>query len=87
MEIESDPRKAARNLKKHRIHFDEAASCLLDPQALVFEDGDATGESRWVLLGMSNQARLLVVVYTVRDDSIRLISSRKPTTKEATRYA
>jgi uncharacterized DUF497 family protein len=87
MEIESDPKKAVRNLKKHGIHFDEAASCLLDPQALVFEDGDARGESRWVLLGMSNQARLLVVIYTLRGDSIRLISARKPTTKEVNSYA
>jgi uncharacterized DUF497 family protein len=87
MEVESDPRKAARNLKKHQVHFAEAASCLLDPHARVFEDGDAVGESRWVLLGMSDKARLLVVIYTVRGDLIRLISARKPTPKEASRYA
>lgn len=87
MKIEFDPRKASSNLKKHGIHFDEAASCLLDPQALVFEDGDAEGENRWTLLGMSHQARLLVVVYTVRGESIRLISARKPTTKEVSCYA
>jgi len=87
MEIESDPEKYARNLKKHGVYFVEAASCLLDPHALVFEDIDAIGENRWVLLGMSSQARLLVVVYTLRGDSIRLISARKPTKKEASRYA
>ncbi|MDP3877243.1 MAG: BrnT family toxin [Methylobacter sp.] len=48
---------------------------MIDPQALVFEDTDAKGESRWQLLGMSHQARLLVVVYTLRGESIRLISA------------
>jgi uncharacterized DUF497 family protein len=81
MEIESDPLKAARNLKKHRVSFSEAASCLLDPDALVQEDCDAQGEQRWTLLGMSHQARLLIVVYTLRGDLIRLISARKPSTK------
>jgi uncharacterized DUF497 family protein len=87
MKIEFDSRKSASNLKKHGVHFDEAASCLLDPNALAYEDNDATGENRWVLLGMSHQARLLVVIYTVRGESIRLISARKPTTKEANNYA
>ena len=87
MKIEFDSRKAATNLKKHGIHFDEAASCLLDPNALAYEDNDAIGENRWVLLGMSQQARLLVVIYTVRGEAIRLISARKPTTTEANSYA
>ncbi|WP_204369072.1 BrnT family toxin [Methylocucumis oryzae] len=63
MKIEFDSRKASANLKKHGVSFDEAESCLLDPLALVYEDTNAKGESRWQLLGMSNQARLLVVVY------------------------
>ena len=87
MKIEFDSRKAASNLKKHGVPFEEAASCLLDLNALAYEDNDATGENRWVLLGMSHQARLLVVIYTVRGESIRLISARKPTTKEAINYA
>jgi uncharacterized protein len=87
MIIEYDPRKAESNLKKHGVDFSEAASCLLDPLALAHEDSSAIGESRWVLLGMSDKARLLVVVYTQREDSIRLISSRKATTKEASNYA
>jgi uncharacterized DUF497 family protein len=87
MQIEFDSHKAAANLKKHGISFQEAASCLLDPQALVREDTDAKSESRWILLGMSHQARLLIVVYTLRDDSVRLISARKPTAKEVHYYA
>jgi uncharacterized DUF497 family protein len=87
MKIEFDPNKAAINLAKHGISFDEAQTCLLDTQALVFEDNDCEGENRWVLLGMSNKVRLLIVIYTVRAESIRLISARKPTKKEVKNYA
>jgi uncharacterized DUF497 family protein len=45
MDIEFDPVKAASNLKKHGIRFEEAATCLLDPMALVQEDGDAEGDT------------------------------------------
>ena len=52
------------------------------------EDYDSEGESRWVLVGMSNQARLLTVVYTLRnEETIRLISGRKSTRKEVEYYA
>ncbi len=88
MEIESDPVKAEANLRKHGVSFEEAASALLDPMALGFEDQDAEGESRWVLVGMSCRARLLTVVYTVRgEERIRLISARKATRNEANQYA
>jgi uncharacterized DUF497 family protein len=60
----------------------------LDPRALAQEDPASEGEPRWVLLGMSSRARLLTVVYTLRnDDRIRLISARKATRKEAEDYA
>jgi uncharacterized DUF497 family protein len=88
MEIESDPIKAASNLKKHGVSFEEAATALYDSMALVHEDDDSEGENRWVLVGLSNQARLLTVVYTLRnEDTIRLISARKATRKEARYYA
>jgi uncharacterized DUF497 family protein len=88
MEIEWDAAKAAANLKKHGVSFEEGASALLDPLALAQEDDSATGESRWVLIGVSANARLLTVVYTLRAESrIRLISARKSTRKEAGFYA
>jgi len=87
MDIEFDPVKARINQDKHGIGFDEAATCLLDPMARVREDGDALDEQRWVLLGMSSAGRLLVVVYTLRGETIRLISARKPTKREARSYA
>ena len=88
MEIEGDADKAASNLRKHGVSFEEAATALLDPMALAQEDSSAEGESRWVLLGMSAQPRLLTVVYTLRgQDRIRLISARRATRKEAGQYA
>jgi uncharacterized DUF497 family protein len=88
MEIEFDPTKAEKNLTKHGVSFEEAASVLLDPMALGFEDLDVEGESRWILVGMSSQARLLTIVYTLRDgERIRLISARKATRNEAKLYA
>ena len=88
MEIEWDADKAASNLRKHGVSFEEAATALLDPMALAQEDSTAEGEARWVLLGMSAQRRLLTVVYTLRSqDRIRLISARRATRKEARQYA
>ena len=88
MDIEWDLGKAAANVEKHGIRFEEAATALLDPMALAREDERSEGEARWVLIGMSANARLLTVVYTLRDESrIRLISARKATRKEASFYA
>ena len=88
MDVEWDPGKAAENLKKHGVRFEEAATSLLDPIALAQEDESSEGEARWVLIGMSTNARLLTVVYTLRDENrIRLISARKATRKEASFYA
>lgn len=88
MRVEFDPKKAASNLKKHGVSFEEATSCLLDPLALVRNDPDARDEQRLILLGMSRVGRLLTVCYTLRDDDlIRLISARKATRKEVTSYA
>jgi hypothetical protein len=88
MKIEWDAEKAESNLAKHGVNFDEAATSLLDPMALVREDVDAEDEAWWVIVGISVQARLLTVVYTLRgEDGIRLISARKATRKEAEYYA
>ncbi|MDO4706394.1 MAG: BrnT family toxin [Comamonadaceae bacterium] len=87
MDYTFDPDKAAVNLRKHGVDFDEAAICLLDDMALVREDRDAIGEQRNVLLGMSAWGSLLVVVYTMRGDVPRIISARKPTAKERKQYA
>lgn len=87
MDVEYDPAKAASNLKKHGVSFDEAATALLDSVALAIEDPEAEGERRWVLIGMSNKARLLTVVYALRHQRIRLISARDSTKRETRTYA
>jgi uncharacterized protein len=87
VKIEFDPKKAQSNLKKHGVAFDAASVALLDPLALVIEDPDVVGEARWLLIGASDLG-LLTVCYTLRDEeTIRLISARKATTKEKKYYA
>ena len=88
MDVEWDADKAVANLQKHGVRFEEAVTSLLDPQALAQEDASSEGEARWVLIGMSANARLLTIVYTLRSgDRIRLISARRATRKETTYYA
>jgi len=85
--IEFDPRKAQFNLRKHGVSFDEAVTVLFDPMALCFEDLASRGENRWVLVGMSHLGRLLTVVYTLRNERIRIISARRSTRRETKDYA
>jgi len=88
MQVEFDPEKAASNLRKHGVSLEEASGCLLDPLALVREDENAQGEVRFVLVGLSREARLLTVCYSLRDEeTIRLISARRATSKEEKQYA
>ncbi len=87
MDVQFDGAKSRTNLIKHGISFDEAASCLLDEKALVREDVLSSGESRWILLGMSAEGRLLVVIYSLRGEAPRLISARRATRKETKSYA
>lgn len=86
MDIESDPHKAALNVINHGITFDEAQTVLIDPYAMTKEDIDATGEHRYITLGMSNQGKVLIVVWTVRDEQVRLISSWKATQPQRKHY-
>ncbi|MDC8010931.1 BrnT family toxin [Tahibacter soli] len=85
MQIAFVPFKAAANEHKHGVSFEEAASSLLDENALAMED-DCEGEHRWIVLGMSARGRLLVVVYTLREETVRLISARKATKNETGAY-
>jgi len=80
-----DPRKAAVNLRKHGISFEEAASVFADPLALAVED--AVDPGRAVLIGVSDRRRVLLSVYTeVDDDTIRIISARRATSHERRHY-
>ena len=85
MAFEWDPRKAVSNARKHGIGFAEAVPVLEDERAVTLRD-DAYGEERWVTIGMDAVGRVLVVVYTWRGDSIRIISARAATRKEHEQY-
>lgn len=88
MDVEWDVQKELANLRKHGVGFEEADTSLQDPMARAREDPDATLERRWVLVGMGSAARLLAVVFTLRDeDTVRIISARVATKAEAMRYA
>ena len=90
LHFEWDERKAAANLKKHGVSFEEAKSAFYDDRAKLIEDPDhSADEDRFVLLGLSTSLRLLVVCHCYRGDDgvIRIISARKATTKETQFYS
>ena len=84
--FEWDPLKAANNLDTHGVEFADAAVALEDERALTIEDSRHDEEQRFVSLCLDPLARLLVVVYTWRGDTIRIISARKATKNETRRY-
>jgi len=87
MEFENDPAKAARNLKKHKVSFEEAASVFGDPLAYTFADPDhSIGEERWLMFGLSRMERVLAVIYTHRRGEYRIISARLATRQERKIY-
>jgi uncharacterized DUF497 family protein len=75
--FEWDEKKAKQNIKKHGISFEEAATVFGDPFSITIYDPLHSGdEDRFVILGISNKNRVLVVVHTDRDERIRIISAR-----------
>ena len=81
-----DPNKDAANVKKHGVSLAEGDGVLSDPLAVTIEDDSAEGEQRFVTMGANVFGSLLVVVWTPRDDNVRIISVRKPTRKERRAY-
>ena len=87
MEFEVDPAKAAINVKKHEVSFEEAASVFGDPMAYTFADpGHSIGEECWLIFGQSRMARILAIVYTHRRGKYRIISARMATRHERKIY-
>ena len=85
--FEWDDQKAASNLQKHGVSFDEAVSVFGDGRALSFFDPDhSEAEDRSRTYGISNKTRLLVVAHTERRNGIRIISARKATRYEKSIY-
>ena len=88
MRIEWDASKAAANVRKHGVSFEEASSVFYDPYALSGRDDvHAVDEDRWITIGVSNRLRALVVVSAEQDEElIRIISARKANRAEAQQY-
>ena len=85
VEVEWDPLKAAGNFRKHRVTFADATTALHDERALTVLDEHAR-EDRFVTVGMDALGRVLVVVHTLREDRVRLISARRATARERFAY-
>lgn len=85
MSFEWDPNKATINFNKHGVDFADAATIFDDSNAITINDHDHD-EERLVTIGMDAYGRILVVVYTWRDDVIRIISARKATKNEQKQY-
>jgi uncharacterized protein len=84
-DFEWDDEKAAFNQAKHGVSFEEAATALVDPNALFLAD-DSADEDRLVAIGMSKQTRVLFVVHVVRGERDRIVSARLATDAEEAIY-
>ena len=90
--FEWDVRKAATNIQKHGVSFENAATVSRDSEAMsLFDQKHSTDEDRWITLGLDNRDQLLVVCHTWRETetgaaSCRIISARKVDRKEAAQY-
>ena len=90
-QFEWDTGKAQRNLQKHRVSFELAMRAFADPLALTVQDRVEDAEARWQTLGMVDGVVLLLIAHTITDEDddteiIRIISARRATWKERTRY-
>jgi uncharacterized DUF497 family protein len=87
LQFEWNPEKAASNLKKHGVSFEEARTVLADPLEMTMFDPDhSEEEDRYISLGLSNRGRVLVVSYTERENRIRIISARVAAKRERKKY-
>ncbi len=87
MKFEWDKNKAVKNFAKHGVSFNEAETVFDDPLYVDFYDPHhSDNEDRYLIVGESNRGRLLIVSYTERRDSIRIISTREVTRSEREAY-
>jgi uncharacterized DUF497 family protein len=87
MRFEWDQTKAAINLTKHGISFEEAATVFGDPLSDTFDDPDhSADEQRFLIIGTSDRGRMLIVAHTDDGAAVRIISAREPTSAERKSY-
>ncbi|MEQ8846198.1 BrnT family toxin [Botrimarina sp.] len=87
MNFEWDAKKAAANLVKHGVSFEEAVTVFADfGGSTIFDPDHSAGEDRYITMGLSNHGRLIVVWHTDRAGATRLIGARKANRRETARY-
>jgi uncharacterized protein len=88
MRFKWDPTKAASNIRKHGVSFDEAVTVFKDPLALIFDDKEhSEDEHREIIIGISTLRRMLLVCFVERiEDTVRIISARSATRTEINDY-
>ena len=87
LEFEWEPDKAARNLRKHNVSFQEGATIFGDETgATVYDPDHSAAEDRFLTIGYSNRGRLLIVSHTDRGNRIRIISARLLKPSERRQY-
>ncbi|MBI4460049.1 MAG: BrnT family toxin [Acidobacteria bacterium] len=87
MQFEWDAEKGQRNLTKHGVSFDEAATVFGDPLAgTILDPRHSAGEQRFATIGHSADGTLIVVVHVERGDRIRIVSARRATRRERRKY-
>jgi hypothetical protein len=87
VDFEWDNQKAGKNLAKHRVSFEEAATVFSDPQSVTASDpDDSIQEDRFLIVDHSAQGRLLIVAHSGREDRVRIISARELTRTEREAY-
>ena len=87
VKFEWNPKKAALNLSKHGVSFEEAVTVFADPLAKIFDDeSHSIGEQREIVIGHSVNQNLLLVCFTAEAESIRIFSAREATKRERKDY-
>ena len=85
MDFEFDSEKARRNLRRHGVSSADAEAVFFDRLARHIQDPDSH-EERFIAIGLGSAGQILVTVYTLRGEAIRLISARRATPKEVRDY-
>ena len=89
IQFDWDQKKAAENVKKHGVTFEEARTVFFDERAKLIDDPDhSEDEDRFVLLGVSNTLKVILVCHCYRQEGsvIRIISARKASRHETKQY-
>ena len=87
MDFEWNRQKAEINIQKHGVAFDEASTVFGDTLSITFPDSDhSIQEERYLIVGLSNKNRILVISHVYRSETIRIISARQSTKREQKFY-